>query len=282
MNSMQAIFFWASLLALGVTTLFLIVYIINLVNQRGRDADTGKSVLQILLSLIILVFFLLTGVIATRWIVTGHGPFSSMFEFAIAFSWGIIGLGILYWMRYKVMLVTGVSAVLAFALIIYAAFSSGFQPTQSSELIPALQQNFLLSTHVAAAALSYGAFAIGFVASAMLLSQREKVKSWMPSPEKLDRISYNTVIVGFPLLTLVIILGAIWAEYSWGRYWGWDPKETAALVTWFFYAAYLHTRVLRGWQGNRSAWLLIIAFLAVIFTFFGNEFFTGLHAFEVS
>ncbi|MEN8614836.1 c-type cytochrome biogenesis protein CcsB [Dehalogenimonas sp. THU2] len=273
---MQAIFFWASLLALGFITLLLIAYIISLRNARAQGTG-GGTIQQILLGLMVLVFILLTGVIATRWIDTGHGPFSSMYEFAIAFSWGIVGLGILYWARFRVMLVSGASSLIALALLAYAAF----QPSEASELVPALQQSFLLSTHVAAAALSYGAFTIGFVCAIMFLMQRKQVKRWMPSPETLDRISYHTAIVGFPLLTLVIILGAIWAEYSWGRYWAWDPKETAALITWFFYAAYLHTRVLKGWQGTRSAILLVIAFIAVIFTFFGNYFFSGLHAFEV-
>ena len=274
---MQAIFFWGSLVALGFIAVMLVAYTVSLQNTRAKGTEAGKSIRQILVFMMWVVFALLSGVIAARWIQTGHGPFSSMYEFAIAFSWGIVGLGILYWMRYRVMLISGVSSMIAFALMLYAFFL----PDEASDLVPALQQSFLLSTHVAAAALSYGAFAIGFVAAIMFLMQRKKVKTWMPSPDALDRISYNTVIVGFPLLTLVIILGAIWAEVSWGRYWAWDPKETAALVTWFFYAAYLHTRVLRGWAGTRSAVLLIIAFLAVVFTFFGNYFFSGLHAFEV-
>ena len=277
MNAMEAIFFWGSLVSLGLIAVLLIAYGISLASSvRSKGAEAGKSVRQILVFMMWLVFVLLTGAIIARWVDIGHGPFSSMFEFAIAFSWGIMGLGILYWMRYRVMLVSGASSLIALALMIYASFLS----KNAAQLVPALQQSFLLSTHVAAAALSYGAFAIGFVTSIMFLMQRKRVIPWMPSPDKLDRISYNTVIVGFPLLTLVIILGALWANVAWGHYWSWDPKETAALVTWFFYAAYLHTRVVIGWQGSRSAVLLVVAFLAVVFTFFGNYFFSGLHAFE--
>jgi cytochrome c-type biogenesis protein CcsB len=277
MNSMEAIFFWGSLVALVGIAIILIVYAVTLAREsRSKGAEAGKSVRQLLVFLMWLVFALLTGVIITRWVDVGHGPFSSMFEFAIAFSWGIIGLGLLYWMRYKVMLVSGTSSLIALALMIYASFLS----KDASQLVPALQQSFLLSTHVASAALAYGAFAIGFITSIMYLLQGKRKIAWMPSPERLDRISYNTVIVGFPLLTLVIILGSLWAEVAWGSYWSWDPQETAALVTWFFYAAYLHTRVVIGWQGKRSAVLLIVAFLAVVFTFFGNYFFSGLHAFE--
>ena len=91
-----------------------------------------------------------------------------------------------------------------------------------------------------------------------------------PSPLVLDEIGYRAVVVGFPFLTLTIILGAVWAETAWGSYWSWDPKETASLVTWFIYGAYLHARVMRGWRGNRAAWLLVIGFVATLFTYFGN------------
>jgi cytochrome c-type biogenesis protein CcsB len=255
----------------------LIAYAVSLQNSaRAKGGATpGGSMQQILFGMMVVVFVLLTGFITLRWIDTGHGPFSSMFEFAAAFSWGIVGLGVLYWLRYRVMLVSGAASVIALALMIFASTLSA----QAAELVPALQQSFLLSTHVAAAALSYGAFTIGFIAAILFLMQRNKVKTWMPSPDTLDRISYNSVIIGFPLLTLVIILGALWAEVAWGRYWSWDPKETAALVTWLFYVGYLHTRVVKGWQGTRSAVLVVIAFFAVIFTFFGNYIFQGLHAY---
>ncbi len=87
------------------------------------------------------------------------------------------------------------------------------------------------------------------------------------------------MIVGFPFLTLTIILGAVWANIAWGRPWGWDPKETASLVTWLIFAAYLHARVIAGWRGTRSALLLVIGFLAILFTFFGNYIFSGLHSY---
>ena len=87
------------------------------------------------------------------------------------------------------------------------------------------------------------------------------------------------MVIGFPFLTLAILLGAFWANIAWGRYWGWDPKETASLVTWLIYAAYLHARAVRGWRGIRSAVLIIVGFVAVLLTFFGNYIFTGLHAY---
>jgi ABC-type transport system involved in cytochrome c biogenesis permease subunit len=88
------------------------------------------------------------------------------------------------------------------------------------------------------------------------------------------------VVVGFPFLTLTIVLGAVWADVAWGRYWGWDPKETASLVTWLIYGAYLHARVVRGWRGRKAAWLLVLGFGATLLTYFGNLFFGGLHSYS--
>ena len=92
-------------------------------------------------------------------------------------------------------------------------------------------------------------------------------------------MAYRSVVAGFPMMALVIILGAVWADIAWGRYWGWDPKETASLVTWLLYGGYLHARVLRGWRGRRSAILLVIGFAGVMFTYFGNYFLGGLHSY---
>jgi len=104
--------------------------------------------------------------------------------------------------------------------------------------------------------------------------------SRLPDTEALADIAYWSVLVGFPLLTLGIALGAYWASSAWGRYWGWDPKETSALLTWFIYAGYLHARGLRGWEGKRAAWLLVVGFAAVLFTYFAVNFLiSGLHSY---
>ena len=98
----------------------------------------------------------------------------------------------------------------------------------------------------------------------------------------LDRLGYRAVVIGYPLLTAVIVLGAVWAQIAWGSYWSWDPKETASLVTWLIYGGYLHARVARGWVGRGAAWLLVVAFASVILTFVGNAFFGGLHSYGVT
>jgi cytochrome c-type biogenesis protein CcsB len=218
---------------------------------------------------------LTTGSIVARGIATGHGPFTSMYEFALAFSWGTIALCLYFQWRYRTIIVGAVGLLAAILLLL---LSRSMNPA-ATPLVPALQQSLLLSTHVAAAVIAYGTFAIGFGTAVLYLVQRFKPVNWLPSTQLLDSISYQTVVIGFPFLTLLIVLGALWAYVAWGRYWGWDPKETASLVTWLLYANYLHARVLRGWRGTRSAILLVAGFAAVLFTFFGNFIFSGLHTY---
>ena len=170
---------------------------------------------------------------------------------------------------------TIIGVVIALGLLLYAHTL----PSRPVPLVPALQQSFLLTSHVTAAVIAYGTFTIGFGTAVLYLFQRRRIVSWMPRTEVLDAMSYHTVVIGFPFMTLVIILGALWADVAWGRYWDWDPKETASLVTWLIYASYLHARFLHGWRGTRTAILLIIGFAAVLFTFFGNYFFAGLHSY---
>jgi cytochrome c-type biogenesis protein CcsB len=227
------------------------------------------------LSLTVLGGLLITVLIINRAVITGHAPFSNMYEFAVAFSWGIVVMGLFFWWRYHATLITIIGLIIAIGLLIFASRL----PSQAVPLMPALQQSLLLTTHVASAVIAYGAFTVGFAAAVLYLIQSRNPSTWAPSPDTLDEISYNTVIVAFPFMTLLIILGALWADVAWGKYWSWDPKETASLVTWLLYASYLHARVMRGWRGKRTAILLIIGFCAVIITFFGNYIFNGLHSY---
>jgi ABC-type transport system involved in cytochrome c biogenesis permease subunit len=224
------------------------------------------------LAMLIIGLICITVSLTDRAIETGHGPFSNMYEFAAAFSWGIIAMGLIFWWRYKMPVISAVGTVIALGLLLFARTL----PSQAAPLVPALQQSLLLTTHVASAVISYGAFTIGFVSAILFLIKGNAGTE----SERLDEISYHSVLVGFPFMTLVIILGALWADVAWGKYWSWDPKETASLVTWLLYAAYLHARVMRGWRGRRAALLLIIGFAAVLVTFFGNYIFSGLHAYQ--
>jgi cytochrome c-type biogenesis protein CcsB len=222
-----------------------------------------------------LAFLFVTASLITRIVESGHGPFSNMYEFSVAFSWGIIVLSFIFLWRYRVPIIGAAGFIMAFGLLIFASTL----PSKVVPLVPALQQSVLLSVHVASAIISYGALAVGFAAALIYLIVHRRKVSWLPRPELLENISYRAVIVGFPFLTLTIILGAVWANIAWGTPWSWDPKETASLVTWLIFAAYLHARVIAGWRGSRSAILLVIGFLAVLFTFFGNYIFTGLHSY---
>jgi len=211
-----------------------------------------------------------------RTIAVGHGPFSNMYEFSVAFSWGVLAAYVYFERRYHLRALGLIALPVALLLLLYATTI----PSTAEPLVPALQNNLLLTTHVAVAIVAYGGFAVAFAAAALHLVGSYTGSRRLPRLELLDEISYRAVVIGFPFLTLTIVLGAMWANVAWGRYWGWDPKETASLVTWLIYGAYLHARVVRGWRGNRAAWLLVVGFAAVLFTYFGNLFFGGLHSYS--
>lgn len=226
--------------------------------------------------MLVLALLCLTMSVGARASITGHGPFSNMYEFSVAFCCGIIAATLYFQWRYRVKVVTAIGTVIALALLAYAYTL----PSRHVPLQPALQQSLLLSFHVAAAMVAYGTFAIGFGAAAVYLVRRHYLGTPAGSLEPLEDVAHRAVLIGFPFMTLTIVLGAFWADIAWGRYWGWDPKETSSLVTWLVYAAYLHARVLRGWRGSKSVSLIVLGFLAVLFTYFGNYFFGGLHGYR--
>jgi cytochrome c-type biogenesis protein CcsB len=220
-------------------------------------------------------FGFLTLSLIARTIATGHGPFANQYEFSVAFAWGIVGVYLYFEQRYRTRsLGTLVMPLTALLLILATAMEKDVQP-----LVPALQNNLLLTIHVAIAILAYGTFAISCGAAVLYLIQSDSQLDWLPDAELLDEIGYRAVVIGFPAMALVIILGAVWADVAWGSYWSWDPKETASLITWLIYGGYLHARTMRGWRGRRSAMLLIIGFAATLGTFFGNYIFGGLHSY---
>ena len=221
-------------------------------------------------------FAFLTAWLVFRTLATGHGPFANMYEFSVAFAWGI--LGAYYWFErgYRQRILGLIALPLTIGLMLYATTV----PASIEPLVPALQNNLLLTVHVAVAIVAYGSFSIAFGAALLFLAQPNGGRWGLPKPSVLDEISYKAVVIGFPFLTSVIVLGAIWADVAWGSYWSWDPKETASLVTWLIYGAYLHARVVRGWTGRRAAVLLLFGFAATLFTYFGNLFFGGAHSYS--
>ncbi|MBM4295905.1 MAG: c-type cytochrome biogenesis protein CcsB, partial [Deltaproteobacteria bacterium] len=157
--------------------------------------------------------------------------------------------------------------------------SLGGVDSRIKPLMPALKSNWLL-IHVVTCFLGYAAFTVGFGTALLYLKQSRRPTASLPPVSTLDHLIYQATIIGFLFLTLGILTGAVWAESAWGRYWSWDPKETWSLITWFVYATLLHARLVKGWQGRRIAWLAVLGFGAVLFTYFGVSFLlTGLHSY---
>jgi len=212
-----------------------------------------------------------------RGIVVGRGPWGNMFEFTLAFSTSMVAGYALLARRYAIRSIGFLPLGVALALLLYASSL----PREISQLVPALQNPPLLTIHVGMAVLSYGIFATSFAAGVAYLIQGPTDRfSWLPSHKVLDEVAYRAVIIGFPIFATMIILGSWWASIAWSRYWGWDPKETAALVTWLTYAVYLHARNQRSWAGRPAALLLVVGFGMVLITYSGSLWFTGLHAYS--
>jgi cytochrome c-type biogenesis protein CcsB len=216
--------------------------------------------------------------IALRSVAAGRLPLSNMYEFSKTFIFLIVLVYLLFERWYGVRQVGSVVLPIAVGMALYV-WSLPVSMREVDPLIPALQNPPLLTLHVSLAILAYATFAVSFAAAVLYLAADGRRIGWLPSPALLDDLAYRAVTVGFPAMTLVLILGSVWAHRAWGTYWSWDPKETASLFTWLIYGVYLHSRSLRGWRGRRSAVVLLIGFGAVLFTYFGNYIFGGLHAY---
>jgi cytochrome c-type biogenesis protein CcsB len=258
-----------------------VVYVIYAVSRNKKIGVAG--------TLCALAGFLVnTAAIGVRWAETykagfGYVPLSNMYESMVFFAWSIMLIYLIFEYVYGYKAIGGPVSVLGFLSIavvsLNPSISSDLQP-----LVPALQSNWLTS-HVVTCFVGYAAFAVSFAISVLYLFRGETdgkgtEASLLPPRKILDELSYKAVAVGFPLLTLGILTGAAWANYAWGTYWSWDPKETWSLITWFVYAAFLHARFTAGWRGKPLAWLSLVGFGAVIFTYWGVNFWlSGLHSY---
>lgn len=216
--------------------------------------------------------------VVLRWAAAGYFPLTNMYEFSLVFVSFLSIMHLVFERMYRVRQLGAITASVAAAMTLYI-WSLDPSMREVNPLIPALQSNMILTFHVGAAVLSYATFTVAFGAAVLFLIAAKRHTPWLPSPEMLDDIAFRAITIGFPLFTINLILGSVWAHEAWGVYWQWDPKETAALFTWLVYAVYLHTRTLRGWRGTRSAYVLLLGFAATIFTYYGNYFFGGLHAY---
>jgi cytochrome c-type biogenesis protein CcsB len=222
-------------------------------------------------------FALLVASLALRGIVVGRGPYGNLYEFSVAFAASILGGYLFLATRYPIRQIGFIPVGVALAMLLYASSL----PSEIEPLVPALQNAPLLTIHVGMAVISYGIFATSFAAGVGYLVQGTHDRfGWLPSHKTLDAVAYRSVIIGFPIFATMIVLGSWWASIAWSRYWGWDPKETSALVTWLVYAVYLHARNQRRWAGRPAAMLLVIGFLMVLVTYSGSLWFSGLHAYS--
>lgn len=216
----------------------------------------------------------------------GHAPFSNLYESLIFFSWTLVVIYLIIERIYKNRIIGAFTTPLAFLAMAYASLSPDI-PDRIQPLLPALKSNWLIA-HVITCFIGYSAFAIAFGISIMYI-----FKQWntvgknilldrFPKANILDELTYQMVMFGLLFLSMGIITGAVWANSAWGRYWGWDPKETWSLITWIVYATLVHARMMRGWHGKRIALLSIIGFMAVLFTYFGVNYLPGLHSYGKS
>jgi cytochrome c-type biogenesis protein CcsB len=218
----------------------------------------------------------------------GHAPLSNLYESVVFFAWTIVLIYLIIDLKYRQAAVGAFVLPFAFLSMTWAQLSldDAIEP-----LVPALQSNWL-TYHVITCFLGYAAFAVACGVSIMYLIKVGKedkgsgnspaggILAVFPSAKILDDINYKSIMIGFPLLSLGIITGAAWANYAWGTYWSWDPKETWSLIVWFIYAAFLHARFTRGWVGRRAAWLSVFGFAATIFCYLGvNLVLSGLHSY---
>jgi len=214
----------------------------------------------------------------------GHAPLSNLYESLVFFAACITLIYLVIERRYANQVIGAFSAPLACLSMAYASLSPNISD-RIQPLIPALKSNWLIA-HVVTCFIGYGAFAVAFGVSLMYLVKQSEpdatdgMISRLPTLEALDELTHQLIVFGFLFLCVGIITGAVWANSAWGRYWGWDPKETWSLITWFVYAALLHARLTRGWRGRRIAYLSIIGFAAVLFTYFGVNLLPGLHSYQ--
>ena len=246
-----------------------------------------SKVLRIAHALTILYFLILAAAVLARALSAGRVPWGNMYEFsitgALAFTFAYLVASIKFEVQWLGILVTFASL-----LTLGTAITLLYVP--SAPLVPALKSTWLV-IHVSAAIFSGGVFLLAnCIAGAYLILERIELKRdgvrpvWaarLPKLESLDQLSYRLVALVFPLWTFSIIAGAIWAEAAWGRYWGWDPKETWAFITWILYASYLHARVTAGWKGRKAAWLCLIAGSSYLFNYvYINVWGSGRHTYS--
>ena len=207
-----------------------------------------------------------------------HIILSNMYEYSLVFIFFTSSAYLIFERMYKVRQLGAIVVTVAAGMSVYV-WTLPAQMREINPVVPALRAGPIMAFHVGSANLAYSVLTVSFGAAVFFLIADRWSPRWLPSSEMLDDIGFRAVTIGFPFLAMMLILGSVWAHRAWGSYWSWDPKETSALFAWLVYGIYLHTRTLRGWRGRRSAYILLFGFAALIFTYYGNYFFGGLHAY---
>ena len=256
--------------------------------------------------------------LGSRWLENGYFPLSNLYESLMFFIWGITAITIVIERNVAISLIGAVTSPLSLFVVAFATLSLPDGMQKAAPLVPALKSNWLMM-HVSIMMLSYYTLITGSLLSILFLvltlgknvslqgnsmgsvqseesstrnmsmavleaslsNQQDNINSKSLSLlETLDNLSYRIIGLGFPLLTTGIVAGAVWANEAWGAYWSWDPKETWALITWFVFAAYLHARITKSWQGKRPALLASVGFVVVWICYLGVNFLgKGLHSY---
>lgn len=233
-------------------------------------------------------FLLAAGILHTitlvaRYFAAGHTPLTTHHDTVSFFAWSVTWAFLSFRWRYQIKNFGTFVSLVILALITIALFSS-----QAINVLPPALQSLWLPIHASIAIAANGFLALGFCGGIMYLLQERELKKKrfglfyhrLPSLEALDKLSQHCLTIGFPLLTLGIMTGSLWAKQAWGAYWQWDPKETWSLITWLLYAGLLHQRFAIGWRGRRTAIMSVIGFAAVLFTLWGVNFLlSGAHTY---
>ncbi|MDY6843030.1 MAG: c-type cytochrome biogenesis protein CcsB [Thermodesulfobacteriota bacterium] len=261
----------------------VILYLIATISYFIYFVKPQKKKFQIAITLIVLAFIIHTISWAMRFYVSGYPPFVILHETLSFFAWVIVFIYLIFHAQYRIEII----GVFVSPLVSVLTIISFTLPNDITPLAPILK-SFWMPIHITLCFLGEGIFSLAFCIGIMYLIQERQIKKKrlstiyhrLPSLKVLDDLNYKCLTIGFPLLTLGIITGSIWAEFAWGSYWSWDPKETWSLITWFIYAALLHGRLNVGWKGRRAAKMAILGFICVMFTFLGvNLLLPGLHSY---
>ena len=231
-----------------------------------------------------------TGAVVTRGLAVHRAPWGNMYEFVTALTCVAALFFLFVMIRYRAWTL---GVFVLGAVVITLGLTETLIYTAAGQLVPALQ-SYWLSIHVTAMTLSTGIFFVAAVLGGVYLAvdrYTRKVAAGrarpgnalvrrLPTIEQLDRLTYRTIVFGFPVWTFGVIAGAIWADQAWGRYWGWDPVETWAFITWVLYAAFLHARATAGWRGRRAHYIQLLGFTSLMFNILVVQvFIAGLHSY---